>query len=591
MPEKKRTILLVEDDPITAVSGKLMLESSGYAVFTASSGRKAVDAALNTGIDLILMDIELGGDIDGNMAARMILEKKNVPIVFLTAHIEREMVEKVRSITRYGYALKNSGDYVLLSSIEMVFQLFEAHEKTRISEESYRRLVEDISDTIFSLDSNGLFTYISPRVEDVIGYKAEELIGRDFSDLTYEEDKEKAEMLLFSLQDEGECKSEFRKVRRDGDIAWVSVSLRPVIRDGIYCGATGILSDISERKRSDEKVKALLAEKVNILKEINCLYNISRISEEHPLSIDSILRNSVQEILTGFAMPGSVYVRIKSPDGEYSSGNLLASEASIKNDIIVNRMVYGKIEALYNVPFCFNEREMEFIGAVADRLGRIIELAMAKNELRELEKMIISISEGERQKIGREIHDSLGQLLTGMSFMLKTVKNSLTSGSSPSIEKINEISDIVYEATMICRKITRGLPMNSVSHDNIVLAIDQLAINTRNMYQMNCEFVTSGGVAIKDDFTSSQLYYIALEAINNAAKHSGAGNVKISLGKKNGLISLEVHDDGKGRDADDSGGLGLGIMKYRSDLIGGTFRAENHNEQGFLVSVDVPIGN
>lgn len=136
MDKEKKVILLVEDDAVTGLAGKMMLERNGYSVLTAMSGVKAIDIALSNKVDLILMDIDLGGDIDGNRAAQDILSKKNVPVLFLTAHVEREMVEKVREITRYGYALKNTGEYVLLSSIEMVFELFEAHEKTRVSEET-----------------------------------------------------------------------------------------------------------------------------------------------------------------------------------------------------------------------------------------------------------------------------------------------------------------------------------------------------------------------------------------------------------------------------------------------------------------------
>lgn len=589
MADVKKIILLVEDDPITAVSEKLMLEANGYSVLTASSGRKAVEIASMSQVDLVLMDIELGGDMGGHGAAQQILEKKNIPIVFLTAHVGREMVEKVRSITRYGYSLKNSGDYVLLSSIEMAFELFEAHERTRISEENYRKLVEDISDMIFSIDYGGFFTYISPRVEHLGGYKADEISGRHFSNFIYGGDVERANRLMLSLREEREYKAVLRGIKKNGELAWFSMSLRPVFKNGIFTGANGIMADITERKRDREKVEALLAEKEGLLKEINCLYNVSRIAENHPTSVESMLSESISKIPDGFIFPENISVRINCGGNSFTSGTAEPVLKPIKKDIIVNKTAYGTIEAFYGGGHFFVERESEFLGSVADRLGRIIELIAAKNELRKLEKEIISISEGERQKIGREIHDSLGQMLTGISFMLKTVKNSIIESKSVSPDKINEISDLVYEATMICRKIAKGLPMQSIGRDNLVIAIDQLAINMRNLYQLNCEFAFGEEITVEDDFTSSQLYYIVQEAVNNAAKHSGAGNIKISLGKKDGSISLTVHDDGNGRSESESDGLGLSIMKYRSDLIGGVFRAENHYEQGFLVSVDVQL--
>ncbi|HOP62625.1 MAG TPA: PAS domain S-box protein [Spirochaetota bacterium] len=589
MPENKRRILLVEDDAITAVSEKVMLEANGYSVLTAPNGRKAVDIALNRPIDLILMDLELGGDIDGHGAARKILEEKNIPILFLTAHIEREMVDKVRSITRYGYALKNSGDYVLLSSIEMVFELFEAHERTRNSEENYRRLVEDINDIIFSIDSDGYITYISPRVEPVSGYKPDEIIGHHFTDFTDGDDFNKSSNLISALDQESEYVSEFRRIKKNGEIAWIRTSLRPVFRNGIYSGATGMMSDITEKRKSDDMVEALLAEKESLLKEINCLYNLSQFSEKQPETVGSIFENALPGIPGGFFSPEAVSLRIVYNGTEFTSGNTVLSSSVIKSNIIVNGLTEGLIEAAYDNGYSFNGREKNFLNTVAERLGRMTELVIAKNELKTLEKEIIGISENERQKIGHEIHDSLGQILTGISFMLKTVKGNLNGGGEGLHKRISEISELVYDATMICRKITRGLPVHSIRQDNLVIAIDQLAINTRNIYQLNCEFVATGDLLLKDDFTSSQLYYIAQEAVNNAAKHSDAENIKISLDKRDGLISLSVYDDGKGRMENISGGLGLNIMKYRSNLVGGAFKAENHSERGFLVSVNVPV--
>ncbi len=130
-----KTILLVEDEVIISKLESLAIRNFGYEVICAFNGEEAVEIALGTpNLNLVLMDIDLGRGIDGPEAARRILAARQLPIVFLTSHSEREMVEKVRHITRYGYVIKNSGNFVLQSSIEMAFELFDAHEKTRQSE-------------------------------------------------------------------------------------------------------------------------------------------------------------------------------------------------------------------------------------------------------------------------------------------------------------------------------------------------------------------------------------------------------------------------------------------------------------------------
>jgi len=124
--QEQKTILLVEDEGVTMMVETLLLKSFGYDVVTAKSGEEAVQIATgNDKIDLILMDINLGSGIDGTEAARQILGERHLPIVFLTSHSEKEYVERVKAITRYGYVMKNSDEFVIQSSIEMAFELFE----------------------------------------------------------------------------------------------------------------------------------------------------------------------------------------------------------------------------------------------------------------------------------------------------------------------------------------------------------------------------------------------------------------------------------------------------------------------------------
>jgi CheY-like chemotaxis protein len=106
--EKQKTILLVEDEVLTAMSERMILEKFGYKVIIASTGEDAVAAIEKTpGIDLILMDINLGNGIDGTEAAEKILKNHDLPVVFLSSHTEPEVVAKTEKITSYGYVVKN----------------------------------------------------------------------------------------------------------------------------------------------------------------------------------------------------------------------------------------------------------------------------------------------------------------------------------------------------------------------------------------------------------------------------------------------------------------------------------------------------
>lgn len=133
----RKSILLVEDEVLISMSEKLILEKNGYHVITSSSGEVAVETIGKTShIDLVLMDINLGKGIDGTRAAELILEKIEIPIVFLSSHTEPDVVEKTEGITSYGYIVKNSGETVLLACIKMAFRLFDTRKKEREKEEA-----------------------------------------------------------------------------------------------------------------------------------------------------------------------------------------------------------------------------------------------------------------------------------------------------------------------------------------------------------------------------------------------------------------------------------------------------------------------
>ena len=180
----ERRVLLVEDEAIIALNQKMTLEKSGLAVSIAQNGPKAIEAANgNPRVDIVLMDIDLGNGMDGTEAATEILKRREVPIVFLTSHAEREMVTKVKGITRYGYVLKNAGEFVLVETIQMAFELFDAHQRLEKSERKYRTMVETAPMPFQSLDAEGRLIDVNNAWLETLGYEREEILGTWFGDL------------------------------------------------------------------------------------------------------------------------------------------------------------------------------------------------------------------------------------------------------------------------------------------------------------------------------------------------------------------------------------------------------------------------
>jgi len=184
MVADKKHILLVEDDAIIALAQAGAIKKFGYAVSSAYSGEKAVHLAVeDPSIDLILMDIDLGPGLNGPEAAQRILEERSLPIVFLTSHNEASYVEMVRKITRYGYVVKNSGDFVLRSSIEMAFALFEANTQLREREAFYRHLFQTHPNPTYLISQEALLLDVNDAACASAGRSREESIGRPIGEV------------------------------------------------------------------------------------------------------------------------------------------------------------------------------------------------------------------------------------------------------------------------------------------------------------------------------------------------------------------------------------------------------------------------
>ncbi|HQP48354.1 MAG TPA: PAS domain S-box protein [Spirochaetota bacterium] len=273
-----RTLLLVEDEALIAAAEKQRLEAAGYRVSTACNGEDAV-ALVRRGevVDLVLMDIDLGSGIDGTGAAQEILTIKDIPIIFLTSHSEKEMVERVRRITRYGYVLKNSGDFVLHSSIEMAFELHDAYSKARENELRWHYALEGAGDGVWDWDVATGEVLFSRQWKGMLGYEDHEIRNAygEWESLLHPDDRLRSIAALNEyVQGASDVyQNEFRLLCKDGSYKWILDRGKIVERldDGTPRRIIGTHTDISEHKKTQEA----LAEKNEALSVMNEELNVA----------------------------------------------------------------------------------------------------------------------------------------------------------------------------------------------------------------------------------------------------------------------------------------------------------------------------
>jgi signal transduction histidine kinase len=208
-------------------------------------------------------------------------------------------------------------------------------------------------------------------------------------------------------------------------------------------------------------------------------------------------------------------------------------------------------------------------------------------EARNLQKELLDITDTEQRRIGHDLHDGLGQHLTGIAFMSKLLEQRLASKSIAETEDARKIAGLVNKAIGWTRDLARGLaPVDLDQEEGLDSALKQLTEGTSELYGAPCRFESIGHAHFRNPPVAIHLYRIAQEALNNAIKHGRPRNVVVRLTRGAGEITISVEDDGIGFDPISirSGGMGLRIMRYRAKMISGKLVVRRREGGGTVVA-------
>jgi PAS domain S-box-containing protein len=208
-------------------------------------------------------------------------------------------------------------------------------------------------------------------------------------------------------------------------------------------------------------------------------------------------------------------------------------------------------------------------------------------ERKRLEGEILDVSSRERHAIGRDLHDGLGQELTGVSLMLRSLASHLEGECPQSLDRVTEIADVVKQSIETARGLARGLlPVNT--DGGLPRVLHTLADRNSELYGLDVQCRVDMAPEVRlSETTASHLYRIAQEALTNAVRHGSATAVTMSLSVSAARFQLRVADNGVGLGeiGKSSGGRGLKIMKYRASMIGAMFEIVPNYPQGAVVRV------
>ena len=232
---------------------------------------------------------------------------------------------------------------------------------------------------------------------------------------------------------------------------------------------------------------------------------------------------------------------------------------------------------------------LEISARVVGRAGKQMEVEGVARDITErkrLEREILEISSREQRRIGHDLHDGVCQQLAAVAYRIDILAEQLHEKGMAESSEVERVGGLVNEAINQTRGVARGLFPISLEENGLVSALEELAVNTSNLFKVRCQFSTEGQLPKVENGVALHLYYIAQEAVLNAAKHGQADNITISLARANDRFILAVRDDGSGFELshDGSSGMGIRIMRYRARVIGATLDLKSQPGRGTQIS-------
>ena len=488
-----------------------------------------------------------------------------------------------------------------------------AEEALRTSETKYRLLHETMRDAFASADLEGRILETNPAFQLLTGYAAEELRGMDYRTLTpgkwrAAEAKIVAEQVLTRGYSDVYQKE---YVRKDGAV--VPVELRTVLirdEDGRPVGMWASIRDISARLRVERALKRATGELERRVQERTAQLEASREALARSEAQFRQMTDIIQEVFwlidarTGAALYVSpAFERIwgrpprkDNPGLDSWLGSLHPEDRPRARDAFARGLAAGAFEPL-EVRVLRPDGALRWIEVRgwplqegADRPLRVAGVMRDITERRRLEAEILHASEAERQRSGRDLHDSLGQALTGIGYLAEALREDLVRRGQPEAAEVERLAHLIEEAAGKAHAMARGLLLVDLKRGGLAPALQELAFRTQELFGLACRYDGLAEVDLPDPEVAGQLYRIAQEATTNAAKHSGGSDIRISLADEPGGLRLAVRDDGRGLSgtAGPRPGMGLEIMRYRAGLIGAEFWIDGAPGRGTTVNCRLP---
>jgi PAS domain S-box-containing protein len=642
-------ILIAEYERAVAQELKLQLEKLGYKVVDiAYSGETAVEKTMKLQPDVVLMNVRLNGAIDGIQTGSYIRDYHDTPIVYMIDYSSEATIRRAGTTGPFGYIFRPFDEKQIFATIETALIRHELESKLRQSRQWLNTTLTSIGDGVIATDEQGLVRFINPTAMEQTGWHHTEAIGKSLSDVfsLVDENSRKPIDLLSGLNNfpRENSKNGFEGLllSENGNPVPVEANLTS-IQDGkgqIY-GMVLVFRDVTQQRETMQEIKrqANRAEALmQVASQLNSQFELQTVLDTiceitnrtvKATGTAVLLQSNNREIFRNMAgVSQEVEFRAYQGIRFEIPRDVLQSLLSRENPVIVLQDVQdypnlpyfevykrmdiktlaiaalfrGKelIGALVSVfaqkPKILLEDEISLLRGLSAQAASAIEnvelfeqVRVGRERQRKLSKSLVDIQEAERRRIAKELHDHLGQVLTGLQFMLESAKQQASGTQRSNLEEIqNSVSDIIRQVREMSLNLRPSMLDDMGLVPTLLWHFDRYTSQTgiRVNFQRN---EIPGRLPLEIETAA---YRIIQEALTNVARHAQVNEVLVGLVVQENTLWVEVLDKGKGFEVSaeaEKPSSGLSGMRERVGLLGGYMVLESFINQGTQIVAALPL--
>lgn len=635
-------ILIVEENQLLAQELTEQLEELGYRVVDiARSGEEAIEKTKTLCPHIVLMNMRRTATVDGIQTGSHIRNSYDTPVIYLTDYGSQTIIRRAGATGPFGYIFRPLDKKQIFATIEIAAIRHQLESQLKQSRQWLNTTLTSIGDGVIATDEQGFIRFINPVAMEQTRCDHTQAVGKPLSDVFSLVD-ESSHQPIDILDRHTKYSFEGLLIPNSGTPLPVEVNITS-IEDGkgkIY-GMVLIIRDVTQHrealheiKRQANRAEALVqvAAQLNSHLELKTVLNticqvtnqtISAAGTAALLQGDhkSVFRDmafmSQDSGLTmyqgrGFEIPKAIFHSLLSRSNPVIVIQVAQGFPAIhymeilkKLDIQTvavaalfrgNELVGALVSAFTRNPRILPEDELTLLRGLADQASSAIENAelfeqvrAGRERQRKLAKNLVDIQEAERRHIAKELHDHLGQLLTGLQFMLETTKNQASGKQRASLEEIqNSVSDIIGQVREMSLNLRPSMLDDMGLLPTLLWHLDRYTKQTGIRVNLRAdEFPQRLPLEIE-----TAAYRIIQEALTNVARYAQVDEVFVGLVLQEKTLWVEVLDEGKGFDTSlESDRLSSGIsgMRERASLLGGYLVVESFINQGTQIVAALPI--